>query len=123
MLQWGEWGPSTAQQPTAPSSLQLVDYFPVNTDALATESRQPVAVHVLFLEAMGVAVSAHRKANDDHIRVTGENECPHMPFAYQDRCVNNRCCAHPLECWYFNLKRAGVPQRWEGQRDCPSWLK
>lgn len=66
VLRWNAWDAG------APLSLQLVDFYAITTICGAPQRGPTAAVHVQFLEAFQAAVSAHRKASDDHIRVTGE---------------------------------------------------
>lgn len=70
VLQWSSW--ETGGQ--TPRGLQLVDFYPVTTIREAPQWGRTAAVHVQPLEAFQAAVSAHRKANDDHIRVTGARD-------------------------------------------------
>ncbi|KAK9815356.1 hypothetical protein WJX72_002240 [[Myrmecia] bisecta] len=93
LLEWTRWD---ATSKAAPEGLQLASFFPQPVVPEAAASGP--YLHAVYLPAWGVVLAAHRKANDEHIRllevgnpgsaqsvaVTDEATAIRIPFAMDD---------------------------------------
>lgn len=67
VLQWDSW----EQDPT---NLRTVDFFAFNIDPEAGNVDRPgtlAGLEAVSLPSWGLTITAHRKANDDHIQLIG----------------------------------------------------
>ena len=69
VLCWDSWDMAAGQQ--QPVGLRLVEYFAAAVDGTAAASGAGPYLRTTYMAPFRAVVAAHRKSNDEHIRVTG----------------------------------------------------
>ena len=69
VLSWDSWDTAAGQQ--QPVGLRLVEYFAAEVDGQAAASGSGPYLRTAHMAPFCAVVAAHRKSNDEHIRITG----------------------------------------------------
>ncbi len=69
VLCWDSWDTAAGQQ--QPVGLRLSEYFAAEVDGQAAASGSGPYLRTTYMAPFRAVIAAHRKSNDEHIRVTG----------------------------------------------------
>lgn len=70
LLQWTAW-----QRGQKPEGLQIAEFFATNVAADAAPPASGPYLRTARVAAWGALVAAHRKANDEHVKLYGAHGC------------------------------------------------